>query len=170
MILSAIQISQRRKHLGYTQVQLAVLADISLPTLQNIEAGKANPSLDTLTQLFAALGLSIQVQEVEPNWDVLAALGVPLSAKAANVTAEMVKRELRKCSAYLVTSKHQGREEEALIAFFCALRDHYPTLFSAYVTKEVRLVIDEKIKRMDRGRLLRLRRASLSSLRLELLR
>ncbi|MCB0351789.1 MAG: helix-turn-helix transcriptional regulator, partial [Bdellovibrionales bacterium] len=43
---------KRRRALGLSQVELAELTEVSLPTIQNIEGGKGtNPSLDVLNKL-----------------------------------------------------------------------------------------------------------------------
>ena len=54
-------IKRRRELLGMLQPQLAAMAGISTRTIQRVEQGKANPSLDTLLQLTDPLGLSINI-------------------------------------------------------------------------------------------------------------
>jgi transcriptional regulator with XRE-family HTH domain len=52
-------IRQRREMLGLLQSQLAVISGISLRTLQSVETGKANPSIDTLMEIADPLGLTL---------------------------------------------------------------------------------------------------------------
>jgi transcriptional regulator with XRE-family HTH domain len=52
-------IRQRREMLGLLQSQLAVISGISLRTLQSVETGKANPSIDTLVEIADPLGLTL---------------------------------------------------------------------------------------------------------------
>jgi len=55
-------VRKRRELLGLLQPQLAAIAGVSRRTLQLIEAGKANPSLETLFKIADALGLSIKLK------------------------------------------------------------------------------------------------------------
>ena len=50
---------QRREKLQLTQTELAVQVGVSLPSIQNMEAGRANPSLKTLEKVFAGLDVEI---------------------------------------------------------------------------------------------------------------
>jgi transcriptional regulator with XRE-family HTH domain len=52
-------IRQRREMLGLLQSQLAVISGISLRTLQSVETGKANPSIETLMEIADPLGLTL---------------------------------------------------------------------------------------------------------------
>ena len=52
---------QRRELLRLLQPQLAAIAGISTRTIQLIEAGKANPSLDTLFKIADSLGLTFKM-------------------------------------------------------------------------------------------------------------
>jgi len=65
MRISAIDLGeklrQRRELLGLLQSQLAALADVSTRTIQLVEQGKGNPSLDTLLQLADPLGLRLDL-------------------------------------------------------------------------------------------------------------
>jgi len=54
-------IKTRRELLGLLQPQLSSIAAISTRTIQLIEMGKANPSLETLFRITSALGLEIKV-------------------------------------------------------------------------------------------------------------
>jgi len=55
------KLRQRRELLGLLQSQLSALSDVSARTIQLVEQGKGNPSLDTLTQLADPLGLRIDL-------------------------------------------------------------------------------------------------------------
>jgi y4mF family transcriptional regulator len=54
-------IKKRRELLGLLQPQLASISGVSTRTIQLVEAGKANPGLDTLLQLATPLGLTLQL-------------------------------------------------------------------------------------------------------------
>lgn len=54
-------IRKRRELLGLLQPQLASISGISIRTIQLVEKGKANPSLDTLIKITDPLGLTIKL-------------------------------------------------------------------------------------------------------------
>jgi len=54
-------IRKRRELLGLLQPRLAAIAGVSRRTLQLVEAGKANPSLDILLKIADPLGLTIKL-------------------------------------------------------------------------------------------------------------
>ena len=60
------KLRQRRELLGLLQSQLAALSGISTRTIQLVEQGKGNPSLDTLFQLADPLGLRLDLVLKEP--------------------------------------------------------------------------------------------------------
>jgi transcriptional regulator with XRE-family HTH domain len=54
-------IRKRRELLGLLQPQLAEISGVSTRTIQLVEMGKANPSLETLIKIAEPLGLSLQL-------------------------------------------------------------------------------------------------------------
>lgn len=56
---------QRRELCKLTQTELAVRAGVSLPSIQNMEAGRANPSLKTLEKVFSIVGIRIEFHAEE---------------------------------------------------------------------------------------------------------
>ena len=54
-------IKKRRELLGLLQPQLASISGVSRRTIQLVEMGKANPSIDTLMKLADPLGLAIKL-------------------------------------------------------------------------------------------------------------
>jgi len=63
----AEKLKQRRELLGLLQAQLSGLSGVSTRTIQLVEQGKGNPSLDTLIQLADPLGLRIDLALKEPG-------------------------------------------------------------------------------------------------------
>jgi len=55
------KIKQRRKIMAMPQTQLSNYTGLSVVTLSQIESGKANPSLDTLNEIFHFLNLEILI-------------------------------------------------------------------------------------------------------------
>lgn len=61
-------IKQRRQILQVTQETLAQLSGVGLRTLKQLEAGKGNPTLDTIEKIAAVLGLQLclQIKDLTP--------------------------------------------------------------------------------------------------------
>jgi transcriptional regulator with XRE-family HTH domain len=59
-------IRQRRELLGLLQPQLSALAGVNTRTIQLVEQGKGNPSLETLLSLINPLGLSLELVLKKP--------------------------------------------------------------------------------------------------------
>ena len=60
-------IRKRRELLGLLQPQLASISGVSTRTIQLVEMGKGNPSLETLIKIADPLGLSISLSLKEPG-------------------------------------------------------------------------------------------------------
>ena len=54
-------IKERRKVLGLIQAELAKISGISTRTIQLIEQGKMNPSLETLVKVIVPLAVTIEL-------------------------------------------------------------------------------------------------------------
>ena len=54
-------IQSRRKELKITQVDLALIAEVSTKQLSNIEQGKVSTTIDTLSKICETLGLNIDI-------------------------------------------------------------------------------------------------------------
>jgi len=57
-----IEIKRRRKYLKITQEDLAEITGISRRSLQYIEKGEMNPSIEQLEKILEALGLEIMIR------------------------------------------------------------------------------------------------------------
>ena len=57
------QIVSRRKQLNISQADLAEMSGVSLRTVNAIENGDANPSVEVLSKVLEPLGLVISLQE-----------------------------------------------------------------------------------------------------------
>ena len=60
-------IRKRRELLGLLQPQLASISGISTRTIQLVEMGKGNPSLETLIKIADPIGLRINLSLKEPG-------------------------------------------------------------------------------------------------------
>jgi len=158
-------IRQVRVLQGMTQFELAVESGISLPTIQNIEAGKANPSLEVISKIFNALGLGFKFEILPFDIKRAILLGVPLLSKNNNskdkATKEELKKECRKWNYHLHESTLTPRESVALISFFMALKDHWPSFYSEIKTSLIEELIDKNRKN---GQCIKLRRIAVANL------
>lgn len=63
-------IKERRALLGLTQQDLSDYTGLSVRFIKSIEAGKGNPSIETLSKITEVLGLEIIMKVKEINvWD-----------------------------------------------------------------------------------------------------
>ncbi|HEX9885381.1 MAG TPA: helix-turn-helix domain-containing protein [Longimicrobiales bacterium] len=142
-----------RRHQGLTQADLARRAQVSLPTVQNLEGGRANPSRSTLGRVLDALGLRLRVEDRPADWAALAACGAPLTihdpapdpggpARSSAVvpfraTPERLLRNLRDAARELAAehpgAEGQERKREAVQALLIALREHFPDFFREHL-------------------------------------
>ena len=53
-------IKSRRKTLNISQHDLAEMAGIGLATIKNVERGKGNPSIGTVSKIMEVLGMEIE--------------------------------------------------------------------------------------------------------------
>ena len=56
------QLKNRREELQVTQETLADISGVGLRTLKQLESGRGNPTLETLTKLADALGMEVHLQ------------------------------------------------------------------------------------------------------------
>ena len=61
-------LKNRREELGITQEDLAEMAQVGLATVKDIERGKANPSLATISKILDILGMDIQYNIRKPHF------------------------------------------------------------------------------------------------------
>jgi transcriptional regulator with XRE-family HTH domain len=60
-------LKKRRIRLQVTQETLALLTGVSLRTIKQLEAGKGNPTLETIQKLADVLGLELQLEIKNTN-------------------------------------------------------------------------------------------------------
>ena len=158
--------SQRLK-LGYTQVQLSVLSGVSLPTIQNIEAGKGNPSYEVLQSLMETLGFTVVPTLREANWNYLIQIGLPLSGttnqKIQFNDSEFIREIKQACLQVSETKRTPDhRLTEALVAFLFAIKNHFPSWFQQHL--EGVPIIESMLTATPSGRMIKLSRQAVDSL------
>lgn len=131
MRLSKI-IKQRRKELTLSQQDLANKAGLSLATVQNIEANKANPEWLTVQNLLEALGLELNTNYKHLDLENLIHLGCPLITDKKmqfKPNRYQLIHELNDLAIKTTSLKKDTRELAAVCSFLCAIRDHYPSVW-----------------------------------------
>lgn len=162
-------ITQKRKDLGFSQQQLAQEAGVSLPTIQSIEAGRANLSHSTLEQIMDALGLKIQIVSKEIDWDKAALLGVPITSQSpkeilsSKKFTPLLDNFLKTLPTHKAEMMKDPRPWEAFTAFLLAVQGHYPKAFKKLkFHKKAQKILDQNMQIFDAGRLIKLRRIALA--------
>jgi transcriptional regulator with XRE-family HTH domain len=156
-----------RKAFGLTQSELAQAACLSLPFVQQIESGKGNPSLQSLSLLLKALGLELQTSP-RADWSVLSALGLPILSKdlpPIRPSSELLIENLRSaCMELANASPHPdtARRVEALGALLLALRDGYPSWYKKHIARSE--LMQSFCPKSYSGRIIKLRRICLARL------
>jgi transcriptional regulator with XRE-family HTH domain len=133
MPLNLRSVAQARRSRGLSQSEVAHRSKTSLATIQNIEAGRANPELATLERIFRVLGLELNLKSAAWNWNPLCSLGVPLLHSGKNKLRpdrELLKFTLGILSQESLAALTDSREISALKSWLRALKDHYPELWA----------------------------------------
>ncbi|MGE4234449.1 MAG: helix-turn-helix domain-containing protein [Bacteriovoracia bacterium] len=160
-----------RKNLALSQVSLSALSGVSLPSIQNIEASKANPSLSTVEQLFSALGLRLRFEFKKASWQTLSELGLPLWTKKSNGIKKTTNKSqaliqgIREACMELSYSNESSKEDdflrkkESIQALLLALKTHYPSFYKKHISSPLTENFDVE---KPSGRLKKLRRQALA--------
>ena len=163
-----ILIKQTRQRKKMTQMLLAMKAGVSLPTIQNIEAHKTNPTLKLIEKIATPLGLGIHIDSIDPSWDYLIQFGLPLHSyhdqpeKKESFSFHIFSQEIHKAIHFISINKNESRLAEAVFALLHALKNHYPTFFDYFFDHEN---IHEFLKgKCVSGRIIKLSRIALAKL------
>lgn len=158
-------VRSQRRALGLTQAQLSSLSGVSLPTVQLIESGRANPELATVERLLSVLGLETQFIPKKADWDFLVSCGVPLTVLQQNEKKRVLKEfptksrfveEMRLALLEVCSAKDSGednRKLKAVAATLIALQTHYPSVYAEFsgsekVKEMIKLKGIEKLRRI----------------------
>ena len=164
-------IKHKRKEKGYTQVGLAVKAQVSLPTIQNIEAHKANPTLELLEKMGVVLGFTIKISSVEPDWALLQQYGLPMVVQEGIILKEafmpmLFAEQLLVAVHFVLETKNQDeRLLEALIALLWSIKKHYFTYYQYFLLSGDKEMVNTLLNQpIAPDRLLKLSRIALSKI------
>lgn len=165
-------IRETRLSLGMTQAELSARAGVSLATVQNVEAGTANPALSTLRRLLAALGLVLDVRPGGADWDALASLGLPLSSQGAarqpvriDDLPELIAQAALELSDETAGAPQQ-RKRESLQALLLALSSHFPSVYRKWFRRAP--LVNALLPATPSGRHIKLARIALARLATQL--
>lgn len=127
-----LEIKKARTRLGLTQVQLAARARLSVATLQNIEANRANPEFSTLTALFKILRvrMKFEFESHQIDFDELALFGCPLLTSKPVTGVSPSRFGLIERANLIDARDLKGREAKAVSAWVHALKDHFVSVWN----------------------------------------
>ena len=157
MNLSKIIKNQRIKQ-GLTQQQLSFKSEVSVPTIQNIEAGIANPAWSTAMKIFSSLGLKFEINETFKELrisDLMARTDLAHSKNSEKMILQCLQGEVPFWN--LKTSDFPSRDQELTWSLILALKDHFPF----WVKKNKALVGSFRLHKnqtFDTNRILKFRR------------
>ena len=151
-------LKRERKLRGLSQLALSKESSISLPMLQLIEAGKTNPSLETVRKLNQSLGLELSITpRFSPLEQFLAHLGL-IQSEASTLTLKLNSEKLTLWIKEI--QQDQGKEnprfEEAWTGFKLSMFEYFPSF-----AKRMRI---DPIKTSITGKVIKLKRIALPQL------
>ncbi len=163
MITLSKTVRKRRNQLGLTQSDLSRLSGISVATIQNLEAGIANPSFESLTALLSALELELHVSSIPVKWDFLAICGLPIfQVEDFSEPPDPLKMAKELCKAIEPSILNENsRVRDAIQALLIAVKIHYPKVFRQYFNDKK---FDAILKRAFDGRVIKLEKIALAKL------
>ncbi len=156
------RIREARKELSISQIELSRMSEVCLATVQNLEAGRANPSLSTLERILRSLGLKLKVDDSSADWDALIDCGLPLTKRGSlrrAPTIEILVHNLRLAARdaerqCLGTSPE--RKRESLEAVLLALQTSFPTTYHKNFAKSP--MMNDLVPDDPDGRVIKLKR------------
>lgn len=129
MFALAQVIRQTRIAKRISQAELAVKAGVGVATLQNIEAGRANPSYSTILALLKILNVEIEFKSKTRNKSAdLSLLGCPLLSNRNSETLPNRKEVIQELRL-LDPSLQKGRQKMAVAAWLNAIQSHFPSVW-----------------------------------------
>lgn len=168
-------LKKQRQDLGISQSNLAQLSGLSLASVQNVEAGKANLSISNLASLLEVLGYDLKLVRRQVEWEKLICYGLPiLPAKSFEgdigvPEIECLEKLLVGACAEFIQREEPGshrnlREREALQAMIMALRDHFPSVFQKrFAHYKVIQALNPRMEEVS-GKIIKLRRIAIDRL------
>ena len=149
-----------------TQAGLAARAGVSLATVQNLEAGRANPAFETVGRILACLAMRLEPAQVAPDWTALTTHGLPMAGQRHGNALRSSSSLRLLLEGALLASRDEAnsdpRQSEALQALMLALAHGYPSLYAAWFSRSA--LANAWVPNCPSGRVIKLRRIALSVL------
>ena len=118
----AKELKNLRTAQGYTQHELAKKAGVSLPTIQNIEGGRANPSLSNIEKILGALNARLEIKINLQSFEMLDLFNMDLERFKKIDLKEMLIQIFKNVKS----TPFQGRDLELMVSLLSGLSNHYP--------------------------------------------
>lgn len=160
-------IKKTRISMGLSQQKLAELSSLSIATIQNLEAGKGNPTLEVIKSVSSILNFDLELLPQKTDWDSLCHYGLGLMAKndeTKNLKKQRSKNGLKNLlisacleiqNSKIIIDKERYRV--AVEALILALKNHYGKFFKENLNQPI---IKEFIPKEITGKHLKLYRYS----------
>lgn len=132
-------VKEHRGQLGISQQRLAELSGLSIATIQVIESGRGNPTLEILEKISKVLSLNVEVISKKTNWDLLCNYGLGLTSESKDKTPLQPKKLPQLLTSACLELKNSNGiydKERYLVAteaLVLAIKNHYPTFFKTHV-------------------------------------
>jgi transcriptional regulator with XRE-family HTH domain len=178
---SASNIREARRLQGLTQTELAYRSGVSLPTIQNMETGRANPTLVTLNAVLGVLGLELRSEPRGADWDELVRCGAPLMIGEGPTadgqenriireshrgpTPDLLLKNLRDACLelrHVSGTTDLDRKRDVVQALVLAIRSHFPTFYGKNVAGIE--LYEQHLSAPVTGRTIRLAREAVANL------
>ncbi len=153
-----LDLKAKRKSMGLTQFELAVASGVSLPSIQKLETGRGNPSLNTLISLGHVLGFTLIFHQTEQDWEFLRSVGLPIAGETPKIPEDFSTMKLVTVIRRSIDSAPEGRLRDALWGLILAIKRYFPGIWGQHFPD---LKIPEDL---DENRLLKLSRLAASRL------
>lgn len=125
-------VKSQREAKGWSQSKLAIESHCSLATIQNIEAGRANPEIETLERVLSSLGQKIMILSRNIDFTFWPSLGLPLLDNEdvfVKPSKELLMEQMQLVELHLNQLKEE-RVCTAFASFLSGLKVHFPQVYS----------------------------------------
>lgn len=138
---------RRRLAMGLTRSAVSRVARVSPAAVRDIGAGRGHPAPPTLRHVLRQVGMTVQGRSHPADWDLLAALGLPLNPlrvrhprRSEDALCSHLERALEEVlTRSEAVQDDRERKIEALQALLLAIRLHYPSLYRRRLARSPRV-------------------------------
>lgn len=133
-------IKNTRISVGLSQQKLAEKAGLSIATIQNLEAGKGNPTLEVVESLSNILNFNIEFLPQKTDWESLCYYGLGLASEDDQMIKSKKLRNKYKLKELLISACLEIKNSKVIVdksryvvsveSLIFAIKNHYSKFFS----------------------------------------